>query len=68
VCNIELNKSEDCSKQARLGCLGQSPIILDRNVIKYYEQKRVEVIYTVEGEITNTVTVYIFYGQWQEKR
>jgi len=33
---------------------------------KYYEQKRVEVIYTVEGETIVTVTVYVFYGRWEE--
>lgn len=31
---------------------------------KYYEQKRVEVIYVVEGDTVVTVTVYVFYGQW----
>ena len=30
---------------------------------KFYEQKRVEVIYTVEGENIITVTVYVFYGK-----
>lgn len=33
---------------------------------KYYEQKRVEVIYTVEAETLVTVTVYVFYGMWEE--
>jgi hypothetical protein len=33
---------------------------------KYYEQKRVEVIYAVEGEAIVTVTVYVFYGKWEE--
>ncbi len=32
---------------------------------KYYEQKRVEVIYIVEEEAIVTVTVYVFYGQWE---
>ena len=32
---------------------------------KYYEQKRVEVIYTIEGNIMITVTVYVFYGKWE---
>ena len=31
----------------------------------YYEQKRVEVIYTIEGNIMITVTVYVFYGRWE---
>ncbi len=34
---------------------------------KYYEQKRVEVIYTVEEETNVTVTVYVFYGKWEEQ-
>ncbi|MDI6792295.1 MAG: DUF4258 domain-containing protein [bacterium] len=31
---------------------------------KYYEQKRVEVIYIEEDKII-TVTVYVFYGKWR---
>ena len=34
---------------------------------KYYEQKRVEVIYTVEEKNIVTVTVYVFYGKWEEQ-
>ncbi len=34
---------------------------------KYYEQKRVEVIYTMEKDVTVTVTVYVFYGQWESQ-
>ena len=33
---------------------------------KYYEQKRVEVFYTIEREKIVTVTVYVFYGKWEE--
>ncbi len=33
---------------------------------KYYEQKRVEVIYAIEEGSIVTVTVYVFYGQWEE--
>ncbi len=32
---------------------------------KRYEQKRVEVIYTVEDDVLVTVTVYAFYGKWE---
>jgi len=32
---------------------------------KYYEQKRVEVIYVLEEEVVVTVTVYVFYGEWE---
>ena len=33
---------------------------------KYYEQKRVQVIYAVEDDVMVTVTVYVFYGKWEE--
>lgn len=32
---------------------------------KYYEQKRVEVFYTIEENVIVTVTVYVFYGKWE---
>ena len=32
---------------------------------KYYEQKRVEVIYVEESDKIVTVTVYVFYGEWK---
>jgi hypothetical protein len=33
---------------------------------KHYEQKRVEVIYVIEKEVAVTITVYVFYGTWEE--
>jgi hypothetical protein len=32
---------------------------------KYYEQKKIEVFFTVEGDVIVTVTVYVFYGKWE---
>lgn len=32
---------------------------------RYYEQKKVEVFYTIEGDAIVTVTVYVFYGKWE---
>lgn len=32
---------------------------------KYYEQKKVEVFFAVEGDVIVTVTVYVFYGKWE---
>lgn len=32
---------------------------------RFYEQKRVEVFYVLEGEFAVTVTVYVFYGKWE---
>ena len=34
---------------------------------KFYEQKRVEVFYTIERGVFITVTVYVFYGKWENK-
>jgi len=34
---------------------------------KFYEQKRVEVFYTIESSVIITVTVYVFYGKWEGK-
>jgi len=33
---------------------------------KFYEEKRVEVFYTFEGDRIVTVTVYVFYGKWED--
>ncbi|MEK7881023.1 MAG: hypothetical protein AAB210_03910, partial [Deltaproteobacteria bacterium] len=32
----------------------------------YYEQKRVEVFYIEEDKAITTITVYVFYGKWEE--
>ena len=34
---------------------------------RFYEQKRVEVIYAVEPGRIVTVTVYVFYGKWESQ-
>mgnify|MGYP001569595626 CR=1 FL=1 len=31
---------------------------------KYYEHKKVEVVYVTEQNIITTVTVYVYYGIW----
>ena len=33
---------------------------------KFYEQKRVEVFYLLAKDVIITVTVYVFYGKWEE--
>ena len=33
---------------------------------KYYKQKKVEVIFSKEGMNIYTVTVYVYYGIWEE--
>lgn len=48
---------------ARHGRLGKAKVydFKQQRHGKYYEQKRVEVIYTLEEETIVTVTVYVFY-------
>ncbi len=31
---------------------------------KYYEQKKIDVIFVIEHDTIITVTVYVFYGKW----
>jgi len=35
---------------------------------KYYEHKRVEVVYTIEKGAAITVTAYVFYGKWERQK
>ncbi len=34
---------------------------------KFYEQKRMEVFYTIESDVIIIVTAYVFYGKWEEE-
>ena len=36
----------------------------ERNGV-YYDQKRVEIYYIMEGNTAVTATVYVFYGKWK---
>jgi len=57
------NGSPIPAKRSRQGKAKVYPFKQERHG-KYYEQKRVEVIYTIEWSIIVTVTVYVFYGKW----
>jgi hypothetical protein len=52
--------------QAKYGRMGKAKIFdFDQKRLgKHYEQKRVEVYYTVKGNVIITATVYVFYGKW----
>ena len=54
---------------AKYGRLGRAKIyhFLQQRHGKFYKQKRVEVFYIVEDNLIITVTVYVFYGEWEEK-
>lgn len=53
--------------QARQGRFGKAKVhaFNRKRLGMYFEQKRVEVIYTQEGDTLVTVTVYVFYGKWE---
>ncbi len=53
--------------EAKYGRLGKAKIYEYRQERhgRYYEQKRVEVIYVKERERIRTITVYVFYGKWR---
>jgi len=52
---------------AKYGRLGKAKVYeyKQKRHGKYYEHKRVEVIYVVERGVIITVTVYVFYGKWE---
>jgi hypothetical protein len=52
---------------AKYGRLGKAKVYNFRQHRqgRYYEQKRVEVMYFVNKDVANTVTVYVFYGKWE---
>jgi hypothetical protein len=54
---------------AKFGRMGKAKVydFKQKRHNKYYEQKRVEVIYTIEGGVIITVTVYVFYGNWKKR-
>jgi hypothetical protein len=54
---------------AKHGRIGKAKIynFNQKRLNKYYEQKRVEVVYTLERNVIVTVTVYVFYGKWEEQ-
>lgn len=52
---------------AKYGRLGKAKIydFKKKRLDKYFDQKRVEVFYTIEGNKITTVTAYVFYGKWE---
>jgi hypothetical protein len=52
---------------AKYGRLGKSKIFdfYQTRLGRYYEQKKIEVFFVIEGDVIVTVTVYVFYGKWE---
>ncbi|MEK7825115.1 MAG: DUF4258 domain-containing protein [Nitrospirota bacterium] len=52
---------------AKYGRLGKAKIydFKKKRIDKYFDQKRVEVFYTIERNKITTVTAYVFYGKWE---
>ena len=55
--------------EAKCGRLGRAKVFTFNRMRsgRFYEQKRVEVIYTIKGDTIVTVTAYVFYGNWGVK-
>jgi len=55
------------SVSARPGRKGKAKVYTfdQERLGRFYRQKRVEVIYTEEREVFITVTVYVFFGEWE---
>jgi hypothetical protein len=53
---------------AKYGRIGKAKVyeFKQNRLNRYFEQKRVEVFYTIEGDRIVTITVYVFYGKWEE--
>jgi hypothetical protein len=51
-------------KNSRLGKAKVYEFNNNRNN-KYYEHKRIEIIFVVESSKIITITVYVFYGKWE---
>jgi len=58
------NGSVMMAKNNRLCKYKVFPYDAERNG-KHYSQKRIEVIYIIENETIITITVYVFYGKWE---
>ena len=52
---------------ARYGRIGKAKIysFMQKRHDQFYDQKRVEVFYTIERDAIVTVTAYVFYGKWE---
>ena len=55
------------SISAKYGRTGKAKVydFKQKRYNKYYEQKRIEVFSTIETDKIVTVTVYVFYGNWE---
>ena len=55
---------------AKSGRLGKAKVydFMKKRLDRYYEQKRVEVVYTMDKGEAVTVTVYVFYGKWEVRK
>ena len=63
--NILINGTEI---QAKVGRKGKTKVFNfnKKRLGKYYEQKKVDVIYIIENNKIITITVYVYYGNWED--
>ena len=55
---------------AKFGRIGKAKVynFKKKRHNRFYPQKRVEVIFIITDNTIITVTVYVFYGKWEEQK
>ena len=58
------------SIKSKYGRIGKAKVyeFKQKRINNYYEQKRVEVFFIIENNKIITVTVYVFYGKWEDAK
>ena len=64
ITNVIITGTAIPAKYGRLGKVKTYDFKMSR-LGKYYEHKRVEFFFVVEGDVIFTVTVYVVYGKWE---
>jgi len=66
ICDVIRTGEQSEAKNNRLSRRKVFPFGQERNG-KFYEEKMVEVIYTIDDNTIFTVTAYVFYGKWRKE-
>ncbi len=64
--NVVLNEGETINAKAGRSAKAK---VFEFNALrngKHYPQKRVEVYFIIEGDTIITITVYVYYGEWED--
>lgn len=68
LAEIEATIASGAAEPAHGGRLARArvfPFARERNG-RFYPEKRIKVVYVVEGDLIVTVTVLVYYGKWEQ--